>query len=135
MASAKPAVKRPLSPHLSIYRFQINMVMSILHRITGAALYFGTLILAAWLIAAASGPEMFGTVSAWLATIPGKLVLIGYTWALIHHAVGGIRHFIWDFGIGYGLKTVDRLSWGSILISVVLTAAVWFAVLKTTGGI
>ncbi|MGZ8409473.1 MAG: succinate dehydrogenase, cytochrome b556 subunit, partial [Hyphomicrobium sp.] len=88
-------IDRPLSPHLQIYRPLINMVMSILHRITGAALYFGTIILAAWLVAAASGPEAFKTVTGWLNTWAGWIVLFGYTWALIHHALGGIRHFIW----------------------------------------
>lgn len=128
-------VERPLSPHLQVYRPLINMVMSILHRITGAALYFGTVILAVWLVAAASGPEAFATVSSLLATWPGKLVLLGYTWALIHHAVGGLRHFIWDFGVGYDLATVDRLSWGSIIASLLLTAAVWVLALKATGGL
>ncbi|HEX5666930.1 MAG TPA: succinate dehydrogenase, cytochrome b556 subunit, partial [Hyphomicrobium sp.] len=72
-------IDRPLSPHLQIYRPLINMVMSILHRITGAALYFGTIILAAWLVAAASGPEAFQTVSGWLNTWAGWIVLFGYT--------------------------------------------------------
>jgi succinate dehydrogenase / fumarate reductase cytochrome b subunit len=127
-------IDRPLSPHLQIYRPLINMVMSILHRITGAALYFGTIILAAWLVAAASGPEAFQTVSGWLNTWAGWVVLFGYTWALIHHALGGIRHFIWDFGMGYEHETIDLLSWGTGVASVVLTAVVWFFVLRALGG-
>ena len=87
-------IERPLSPHLQIYSPLVNMVMSILHRLTGAALYLGTIILAAWLVAAASGPEAFATVSSLLDTWPGRIVLLGYTWALMHHALGGIRHFI-----------------------------------------
>lgn len=130
MADAKSvrggkAASRPLSPHLQIYSPLINMVMSILHRITGAALYFGSLLLAWWLIAAASGPEYFSYVSSLFGTLPGRLVLLGFTWALIHHAVGGIRHFVWDTGQGYDLKTIDLLSWGSIVVSVLLTVAVW----------
>lgn len=123
-------IERPLSPHLQIYRPLINMVMSILHRITGAALYFGTILLAGWLVAAASGPEAFQTVSGYLATWPGLVVLAGYTWVLIHHALGGIRHFIWDFGLGYEHETIDLLSWGTIVLSVLLTAAVWFFALR-----
>jgi succinate dehydrogenase / fumarate reductase cytochrome b subunit len=127
-------IDRPLSPHLQIYRPLINMVMSILHRITGAALYFGTIILAAWLVAAASGPDAFNTVSGWLNTWAGWIVLFGYTWALIHHALGGIRHFIWDFGMGYDHETIDLLSWGTGIASVVLTVLVWFFVLRGLGG-
>lgn len=127
-------IDRPLSPHLQIYRPLINMVMSILHRITGAALYFGTIILAIWLVAAASGPEAFQTVSGWLNTWAGWIVLFGYTWVLIHHALGGIRHFIWDFGMGYEHETIDLLSWGTGVASVVLTAVVWFFVLRALGG-
>jgi succinate dehydrogenase / fumarate reductase cytochrome b subunit len=127
-------VERPLSPHLQIYTPLVNMVMSILHRMTGAALYLGTIILAAWLVAAASGPQAFATVSDLLDTWPGRLVLLGYTWALIHHALGGIRHFIWDFGVGYDLDTVDKLSWGTIAGSIILTALVWYLALFGLGG-
>lgn len=139
MAEAKSersqGIERPLSPHLMIYAPQINMVMSILHRMTGAALYFGTLLLAWWLIAAASGPDYFTFVSGALATWPCKVVLFGYTWALIHHMLGGVRHFIWDSGRGYDLKTIDRLCWGSLAASVTLTLAIWAFVLGGGGGL
>ena len=127
MASAQPSAgkSRPVSPHLQIYSPLINMVMSIVHRITGVALYFGTLLLAFWLVSAASGPEAFAYAS-WVFGSPlGLLVLFGYTWALFHHMVGGIRHFIWDTGRGFDLDTVDRLSWMTIIGSVSLTALVW----------
>jgi succinate dehydrogenase / fumarate reductase cytochrome b subunit len=129
MAEARPAkghvVQRPLSPHLQVYRPLVNMVMSIVHRITGAALYFGTLLLAWWLIAAATGPGYLSYVNGLFATLPGKIVLFGYTWALMHHMLGGIRHFIWDTGSGYDLKTVDLMSWGTLVLSVLFTTAVW----------
>jgi succinate dehydrogenase / fumarate reductase cytochrome b subunit len=118
-------IERPLSPHLMIYTPHINMVMSILHRMTGAALYFGTLLLAWWLIAAASGPDYFAYVQSVFATWPAKLVVFGYTWALIHHMVGGIRHFIWDTGAGFEPETIDLLSWASIAVSAIATVAVW----------
>jgi succinate dehydrogenase / fumarate reductase cytochrome b subunit len=127
-------VERPLSPHLQIYRPLINMVMSIFHRITGAALYFGSVLLAIWLVAAASGPDAFQTVSGYLNTWPGYAVLAGYTWALVHHALGGIRHFIWDFGLGYTNETIDLLSWGTIVASVLVTAAIWFVAIGALGG-
>ena len=125
---------RPLSPHLQIYTPLINMVMSILHRLTGAALYFGTLLLAWWLVSVASGPAAFAQFSAAANSWPGRIVLLGFTWALIHHAVGGVRHFIWDLGYGYDLETIDKLSWGSIVVSVLLTAAVWFVALSSASG-
>jgi succinate dehydrogenase / fumarate reductase cytochrome b subunit len=136
MAHSKPAAgggPRPLSPHLQIYSPLINMVMSILHRITGAALYFGTLLLAWWLIAAATSPAYFNFVNGLYGSLPGRLVLFGYTWALFHHMLGGIRHLIWDTGRGLDLKTVDRLAWGSIFGSVILTALVWFVALGMRG--
>ena len=132
-AGGKPV--RPLSPHLQIYKPIVNMVMSIFHRITGVALYFGTVLLAWWLIAAAVGPSYFEYVNGLFGTWPGKFVLFGYTWALIHHALGGIRHFIWDFGRGYDLETVDKLSWWSIYGSVVLTLAVWMVAYYLKGGL
>ena len=118
---------RPTSPHLQIYSPMINMVMSIVHRITGAALYFGSLLLAVWLIAAAMGPGAFDQVNALYGSLIGRIVLIGYTWALLHHMLGGIRHFIWDTGRGLDIKTADFLCWASIVVSVVLTAVIWLA--------
>ena len=83
---------RPLSPHLQIYKPMLTMVMSIVHRITGAALYFGMLLLAWWLIAAASGPNAYAGFEWFMGSVIGQLLLFGYTWALIHHMLGGIRH-------------------------------------------
>lgn len=117
--------ERPLSPHLQIYSPLVNMVMSIMHRITGAALYFGSLLVAWWLIAAATGPDYYNYVSSLFASWPGKVVLLGYTWVLMHHMVGGLRHFIWDTGHGYDLKTIDILSWGTLAASFTLTAIIW----------
>ena len=130
----RPAAARPLSPHLQVYRMQINMVMSMLHRITGAALYFGTTLLAWWLVAAAAGPQYFAYVNGILGHPLGKLVLLGYTWALLHHMVGGIRHLIWDTGRGLSLPAVNRLSWLTVISSVALTALVWGVGLHLRGA-
>ena len=77
------------------------MAMSIVHRITGVALYFGTLLLAWWLIAAASGPAAYANVQAFTSSFIGRLIVFGYTWALLHHLLSGIRHFVWDLGYGF----------------------------------
>ncbi len=130
--SVRPS--RPLSPHLQVYSMPVNMAMSIVHRITGGALYFGTLLLAWWLIAAAVGPDYFAYVSSIFNSWLGRLVLLGYTWALLHHMLGGIRHFIWDFCIGYDLKTIDLMSWGTLVLSAVLTAFIWGFVSASMGG-
>jgi succinate dehydrogenase / fumarate reductase cytochrome b subunit len=125
MADSPSTDNRPLSPHLQVYSLLINMVMSGLHRITGAALYLGTLLLAWWLVAIAQGPTYYAYVMGVLGSPLGKLVLFGYTWALIHHMLGGIRHFIWDTGRGFSLPTVNALSWATIIGSVVITLALW----------
>lgn len=127
--------ERPLSPHLQIYSPQINMVMSILHRLTGAALYFGTLLVAWWLTAAATGPEYFRMVQNVLATWPMKVVLIGYTWAIVHHLLGGVRHLIWDTGRGLQVHQVNLLSWLNIAGSIGLTATIWLASIGLRGAL
>ena len=121
----RPVSPRPLSPHLTIFRPLITMVMSIVHRITGAALTFGMLLLAWWLMAAASGPGAFETANGFFASWFGRLVLFGFTWALLHHWLGGIRHLIWDTGAGYSYAARNGLSWATLIGSVVLTPLVW----------
>jgi succinate dehydrogenase / fumarate reductase cytochrome b subunit len=133
-AGTRPkADARPLSPHLQIYTPLINMVMSIVHRLTGAALYFGTIILVAWLLAAATGRGNYDVLTGLMMTLPGLLVMIGYTWALVHHALGGIRHLIWDTGRGFELGTVNTLSWLTILGSLAITGGIWVYILRLRG--
>lgn len=135
MAEIKQMIDRPLSPHLSIYRPLINMVMSIVHRITGGANYVGTLLIAAWLVSAAMGPETYNTVNALFGHPLGKLVLLGYSWSVIHHMLGGMRHLIWDTGRGLEIGAVNALSWLTILGSLALTAALWTAGIAARGGL
>ena len=125
---------RPLSPHLQIYRNEINMVMSIIHRITGAALYFGTVLVAWWLASVASGPDYHAYVSDILSSWPARIVLVGYTWALFHHLFGGLRHFVWDTGRGYDLKMIDIMSWATLAVSLAATALIWLMVCYGNGG-
>jgi len=116
---------RPLSPHLQIYRGGLTMMMSIVHRITGVALYAGTLLLVWWLTAAATSDPYFDMVQAVFGSLIGKLVLFGFTWALIHHTLGGIRHLVWDVGHGFDLGDVERSARLTLAASVILTIAVW----------
>jgi len=135
MADARTPADRPLSPHLQIYKPMLTMMMSIIHRMTGAALYFGSLMLAWWLIAAATGPEYFNYVNGLAGSLIGTLILFGYTWALIHHMFGGIRHFIWDTGSGFELTTIEFMARASIVASLGLTALIWALALHLTGAI
>ncbi len=112
---------RPLSPHLQIYRPQLNSMTSILTRITGNALIVGTLLVVWWLLAAATGPDYFATADAVLTSWFGDLVLTLSLWALWYHALAGVRHLIWDTGRGLDLETADKLSWAVIGGSVALT--------------
>jgi succinate dehydrogenase / fumarate reductase cytochrome b subunit len=128
-------VARPLSPHLTIFRPYVNMVMSIVHRITGMANYFGTALIAAWLVAAAAGPESFALANDLAGSPIGLLILLGYSWSLIHHALGGLRHFVWDTGRGFDKASVRTLSWATIIGSLTLTAAVWFIGLAKWGAL
>ena len=124
---------RPLSPHLSVYRWQIQMVTSIVHRATGIALSVGLLLVAWALIALASGPDAFATVTAFCKSWFGMLLLFGFTWSLAFHFLNGIRHLWQDLGIGYEVATFVRAGWVVVIGSVVLTALVWVCVL-TRGG-
>lgn len=126
MVETKAPAERPLSPHLQIYRPTLTMLMSIAHRITGIGLYFGTLILVWVLIAAASGPNAYAWVQWFLETLFGRLVLFGYTWALLHHMFGGIRHLIWDLGYGFGPAEREWLTVATLAGSVTLTILLWF---------
>jgi len=120
---------RPLSPHLQVYRPQLNSITSILNRITGNALLLGAFLFVWWLIAAASGPEYFAVVDGLLTSVIGDLIMLGSLWALWWHTLGGIRHLIWDTGRGLDVETADRMGWGIVIGSVVLTALTVIAII------
>lgn len=117
--------QRPLSPHLEIYRFTWTMASSIVHRITGIALYAGTILLAAWLLSAASGKGPYDTAQWLFGSFLGRIVLFGYTWALIHHLLGGVRHLIWDTGAGFSTNARMALAKWNFILSVILTLVIW----------
>ncbi|MBO6717272.1 MAG: succinate dehydrogenase, cytochrome b556 subunit [Rhizobiaceae bacterium] len=116
---------RPVSPHLGIYRFTPTMAMSIVHRITGIALYFGMVLIAWWLVALATSRSWFETANWLLGSWFGLIVLIGFSWTVYHHMLGGIRHFIWDTGAGLGKQTSTLLSSLTLVGSLLLTAITW----------
>jgi len=117
--------RRPLSPHLQVYRPMLTMMMSIAHRITGGALYAGTLLLAWYLIAAASDAQSFATASWFMGSILGRFILLGFTFALFLHLLGGVRHMIWDMGHGYDHPMRELLAKGTLIGAIVLTILVW----------
>lgn len=113
--------KRPLSPHLSVYRFQMSMFTSIVHRITGVGLTLGAVLIVWWFIAASSGPEYFAFADGILTSWFGALVLIASLWALCYHLCNGIRHLFWDTGRGLEKATAYKSGIAVIVGSVVLT--------------
>ncbi len=119
--------RRPLSPHLQIYTPMLTMMMSIAHRITGTALYAGTLLLAWYLIALAAGAAPFSVAATIYGSSLGLLVLVLFTWALFHHLLGGLRHLLWDMGYGMDAPAREYLAQGTLGGGLVLTVLVWAA--------
>ena len=126
---------RPLSPHLQIYRPQLTAVLSILHRLTGVALAPGTLLLVYWLVAAAAGPEAFATAQMLVGSIVGRLLLLGWTFALFYHLCNGIRHLVWDAGYGLELPDLYRSGWLVVFASGALTLGGWALGYAARGGL
>jgi succinate dehydrogenase / fumarate reductase cytochrome b subunit len=122
------AQTRPVSPHLGIYRWQITMTLSILHRATGIALGVGTLLVIAGLLALAAGPERFAQVQAFCASPFGLFLLLGWTWSLAFHLCNGIRHLAWDAGWGFEIPRTYATGWTVVLASLLMTIAVWACV-------
>ena len=122
---------RPLSPHLTIWRWGPHMVVSILHRVTGAGLAtVGAIGLVWWLVAAASGPQAYESFMACAGSWLGTVIGIGLTWAFFQHAASGLRHFVLDIGAGFELKTNRFWANATMVASIVLTALTWLAILE-----
>lgn len=119
--------KRPISPHVhyGAYKITVSMATSMSHRVTGVGLYIGTFFFAYWLIALAIGPEAFATAQYLWGTILGQLVLFGFTWALMHHMLGGIRHFLWDIPVLIEKPQIELLYQITIIGALVLTVLIW----------
>ncbi len=116
---------RPLSPHLQIYRWYFTMALSILHRISGAVLVVGLVLLSWWLTALARGPEAFAVVRAAIDNVLGGLVLFGFTLALFYHMLNGIRHLVWDAGLGLDRESAQRSGVLVVMGTIGLTLLVW----------
>jgi succinate dehydrogenase / fumarate reductase, cytochrome b subunit len=134
MAETEAPAARPLSPHLQIYRPMLTMMMSIVHRITGIANYAGMALLAWWLLAAASGPNGYAKFEWFAGSIIGRLILFGFTWSVIHHMLGGVRHLIWDVGRGFGPVEREWLAAANLIGSIALTVLLWIIALLAMGG-
>ena len=124
-ASRSGLKPRPVSPHLQVYRLIPTMLMSIVHRITGAAPYFGTLLVAWWLVAVATSEAYFDFVNGIYGSWFGRLVLFGFTWSLFHHWMGGIRHAIWDAGYLFDAKGRELAAQATLVGSIALTVIFW----------
>lgn len=123
------AGKRPLSPHLQIYRPQLTTVLSISHRFTGVALAFGLVLLVVWLAALASGEAAYATALSWLGAWPVKVLLFLFSFAFFYHLANGIRHLWWDTGRGFEISQVNNSGWLMLGVAIGLTLLSWAVIL------
>lgn len=126
--------KRPLSPHLQIYRPQLTSFMSITHRATGVFLSLGTLVLVYWLMAAATGPDAYQHAQTLLSSGIGLLLLFAWSFSLFYHLCNGIRHLFWDAGCGLEIKTVYFTGYLVLVATLLFTALAWALAFTVTGG-
>jgi len=116
---------RPLSPHLSIYRWPITMTLSILHRATGVAMSLGLIVLAYWLWTVLSGSANYARFNELTSTLVGQLLLIGWSFAFFYHFANGVRHLVWDTGRGFEKQQANASAWLVLLLSTGMTAVYW----------
>lgn len=114
--------KRPLSPHLTVYRPQVTSVLSIFHRATGCAMTVSLFLIVWWLLGAATGGDYFAFVDGILTSLIGQIILILSAWAFFYHFCNGIRHLWWDVGNGFELGEVTATGTAVVIGSLVLTA-------------
>ena len=117
------SVKRPLSPHLQVYKPQLTSILSITHRATGVFLSLGALLLTCWLVGLATSEQAFSNLqqhgSAWY----GKIILIGFVFSFYFHLANGVRHLFWDAGLGLEISTTYKSGYATIAFSIILTVA------------
>lgn len=119
-------IDRPLSPHLSIYRWPITMALSILHRMTGVALSLGFVVLTVWLFDIASGAKAYAVFTKYMDTWIGKLLLVGWSFAFFYHLANGARHLYWDTGRGLEKEQANLSAWFVLIVAVGLTFVFWW---------
>jgi len=129
-----PTSTRPLSPHMTIYRWPVTMMTSITHRITGVGLAMGAVVLAWWLVSISNGPEGWQSFHAVSDTPVGLLVLFGLTWSLLYHFLSGVRHLAWDLGYGFDKRVAERNSVIIFALSIIAALAVFAAAWTGHGG-
>ena len=120
-----------MSPHLQIWRWHVTMLTSILHRVTGVGLYLAGLMVAAWAVSLAAGPEAYAGFKALLGSPLGKLVMLGMTASMFYHLGNGIRHLIWDFGHGLDIKSANSSAYMVFGFTVAATIAAWVIAYQT----
>lgn len=118
---------RPLSPYLTVYRWPIMMTLSILHRTTGVALSVGLMLLVVWLQAVAAGAGAYQAVTGFMQSVPGRLLLVAWSFAFFFHLANGVRHLVWDAGYGFEKSQARASAWVVISATIVMTAAYWLA--------
>jgi succinate dehydrogenase / fumarate reductase cytochrome b subunit len=128
------ANNRPLSPHLQIYRPQITSVLSIMHRISGVILSVGILVLVGWLGAAAAGERAYDSATGLIGSLPGRVLLFGWTLAFFYHFLNGIRHLEWDTGRGFEVPQVVKSGWTVVILALFLTLLLWARLLAGGGA-
>ncbi|MBC8269003.1 MAG: succinate dehydrogenase, cytochrome b556 subunit [Rhodospirillaceae bacterium] len=127
------AKARPLSPHLQVYNPQITSVLSILHRMMGVALSFGSVFLIYWLSSAAYGPDAYGRAQDFFGSPIGQLILLGLTFSLFYHLANGIRHLIWDVGLGFDMPMLRATGIVVVFTAFGLTALTWIVAYVRAG--
>ena len=120
------AKSRPLSPHLSVYKFRITSTLSILHRLTGVALSLGAVALVWWLFAIASGPDAYAVFASVAGSIVGKIAIAGWLFTFFYHLCNGVRHLFWDVGKGFAIEQARASGWTVVTVSALATLAAWF---------
>jgi len=127
-------IRRPLSPHLQVYRWPISMALSIGHRVSGVGLAIGTLLMTWWLVAAAVSDRAFANVQWFLGSWLGLLLLFGWSWALCFHMFNGLRHLLWDVGWGFEIPRAYLTGWTVVAASLVMTALIWACIFAQGGA-
>ena len=119
-------VERPISPHLQVYKISFTMIMSMMHRISGFILYLGSFIFLSWYLSILLGQDTYNFINYFFSFSIIKFGLFLFTWIFFHHLFGGIRHFIWDFGLGFELNSIEWLARLTVLFSFVSSLLLWF---------
>lgn len=119
---------RPLSPHLSVYRWPLTMTISILHRVTGVLLSAGLLLLSAWLVTAADGSMAYGRLADMMRSGIGRVLLASLSFAFFFHLANGVRHLVWDFGFGFEKHQANASGWAVIVATLLFTITYWLLI-------